>query len=295
MHTSAIDEPLVRLLVATQFPHWSGLPLHAVDPGGWDHKMFRLGDRMVVRLPSAAAYEHQVEKEWNFLPALAPFLPLRIPVPVAIAQPANGHPWKWSIYDWIDGETATLDSIANLEQFALALARFLIALHGIDPAGGPAPGPHNYYRGGSPNIYDGETRQAIELLGARIDAESAARIWNKGLKSSWNYPPVWVHGDISPANLLVNDGQLAAVIDFGLLAVGDPACDLAIAWTLFDSQTRSSFRKTLPLDRSTWARGCAWALWKALIVASGLSATNALSRAKALRVIDEIIGDEYDS
>lgn len=291
----AFDDKLVRSLVATQFPHWADLPLHPVKPGGWDHKIFRLGDRLAVRLPSAATYERQVEKEWDLLPALAPFLPLKIPIPVATGKPASGYPWKWSIYEWIAGETAALDSIADLKDFAVALAQFLIALQAIDPARGPPPGPDNFYRGGSLHIYDAETRQAIELLGDDIETDSAVRAWDMGLQTGWNQAPVWVHGDVSPGNLLIQDGRLTAVIDFGLLAVGDPACDLAIAWTLFDGRTRVAFRNALPLDDSTWARGRAWALWKALIVASGLCATNAISQAQSMRIIDEVLGDEYDA
>lgn len=295
MHRLTIDEQIVRSLVATQFPHWADLALHLVGPGGWDHTIFRLGDRLAVRLPSAAAYETQVEKEWDLLPALAPCLPLQIPIPVAMGSPANGYPWKWSIYEWIAGEAAALDKIADLRDFAVALAQFLIALQAIDPTLGPPPGRDNFYRGGSLHIYDAETRRAIALLGDKIETDSAVRAWDKGLQSSWNQAPVWVHGDVSTGNLLIQDGRLAAVIDFGLLAVGDPACDLAIAWTLFDGRTRVAFRNALPLDDSTWARGRAWALWKALIIASGLCATNAISPVQSMRIIGEVLGDEYNA
>jgi len=284
-----IDATLVRRMVAARFPQWADLPVRSVGVGAGDNKTFRLGEHMIVRLPSAGDYSVQVEKEHRWLPKLAPLLPLPIPTPLAMGEPASGYPWRWSIYRWIEGDTAAPERIADLSDFAASLAQFLIALQRIDPTDGPRPGRHNFWRGGSLTTYDAETRQAIALLKGKIDTKAATEVWETALKTAWNRPPVWLHGDVSAGNLLVKGGRLSAVIDFGMLGVGDPACDLSIAWTLFSGESREAFRAMLPLDAGTWARGRAWTLWKALIVAAGLGETNAVEAARPWRVIDEVL------
>jgi aminoglycoside phosphotransferase (APT) family kinase protein len=286
-----IDVSLVRELIAAQFPQWAGLPIRPVERSGWDNRTFHLGEHMTVRLPSGAAYAEQVEKEQRWLPRLAPLLPLPIPVPLAMGRPAAGYPWHWSIYRWMEGEHATIERIADLSQFAKTLARFLIALQRIDAAGGPAPGRHNFFRGGPLKVYDGETRQAIATLRDRIDADAVAAVWEAALTATWYGSPVWVHGDVSAGNLLVKRGRLSAVIDFGSSAVGDPACDLSIAWTLLRGESRDAFRAALPLDRATWARGRGWTLWKGLITLAEHLDTNPLEAGEARRVIDEVLAD----
>jgi aminoglycoside phosphotransferase (APT) family kinase protein len=287
-----IDVSLVRRLVATQFPQWADLSIKPVEPGGWDNRTFHLGDSMTVRLPSAASYSLQVEKEHRWLPRLAPLLPLPIPVPLAMGEPADGYPWHWSVYRWLDGETATVERIADLSQFATALAEFLAALQRIDATGGPPSGPHNFHRGGALTVYDGETRQAVAALDSRIDTVAATAVWDAALAATWHGSPVWFHGDVSWGNLLVEGGRLSAVIDFGTSGVGDPSCDLAIAWTLFAGESREAFRAALQLDDVTWARGRGWTLWKALIVFAGLAGTNDPREVeKSRRVIDEVLAD----
>jgi aminoglycoside phosphotransferase (APT) family kinase protein len=284
-----IDDTLVRRMVAAQFPQWADLPVRSAAVGGWDNRSFHLGEHMIVRLPSAADYSLQVEKEHRWLPKLARLLPLPIPTPLAIGEPVHGYPWRWSIYRWIEGDTAAPERIGDLSAFAASLAQFLIALQRIDPAGGPRPGLHNFWRGGSLTTYDAETLQAIALLKGKINAKAATEVWEAALKTTWNHPPVWIHGDVSAGNLLVKAGRLSGVIDFGMLGVGDPACDLSIAWTLFSGESREAFRAMLPLDAGTWARGRAWTLWKALIAAAGLIETNAVEAARPWRVIDEVL------
>ncbi len=286
-----IDVALVSQLVATQFPHWAYLPIRPVADGGWDNRTFHLGEQMTVRLPSAAYYAQQVEKEQRWLPRLAPQLPLPIPVPLAMGQPGAGYPWHWSIYRWLDGEIAATERIADLPQFALDLAQFLVALYQIDPTGGPPPGPHNFYRGGSLTVYDGETRQAIAALEGVIDTDAATAVWEAALAATWRGSPVWLHGDVAAGNLLVQDGRLSAVIDFGTSGVGDPACDLAIAWTLLAGECRETFRAALPLDDATWARGRGWTLWKALITVAALPGTNALAARESRRILDDVLAD----
>ncbi|MDQ4078333.1 MAG: aminoglycoside phosphotransferase family protein [Chloroflexota bacterium] len=225
------------------------------------------------------------------LPRLAPLLPLPIPIPLAMGVPAAGYPWHWSVYRWLQGETATIERIADLDQFATTLAQFLIALQRIDLAGGPSPGPHNFFRGGSLMVYDTETRDTIAALAGQIDAGAATTVWEAALQATWHGSPVWLHGDMAAGNLLVNRGRLSAVIDFGCSGVGDPACDVTIAWTLFSGESREAFYAALPIDNATWARGRGWALWKGLITLAEYINNNPSKAAKARRVIDEVLAD----
>jgi len=290
-----INVSLVSRLVAAQFPQWADLPVTPAAPQGWDNRTFRLGAHMTVRLPSGAAYALQVEKEHRWLPKLAPHLPLPIPVPLAKGAPTDDYPWRWSVYRWLEGETATAERIADLRQFATALARFLTALQRIDPAGGPPPGRHNFFRGGPLSVYDAETREALAALEGKIDTDATSAVWEAALSASWHGSPVWFHGDVAAGNLLVRDGRLGAVIDFGTSGVGDPSCDLAIAWTLFGGESRDAFRATLELDDATWARGRGWTLWKGLITLAEHIDTNPSEAEIARRVIDEVLADHEHS
>lgn len=286
-----ITETLVRELIAKQFPQWSHLSIQAVKNSGWDNRTFHLGTEMLIRMPSSAEYAGQVEKEQTWLPKLASHLPLPIPAPLAMGKPNELYPWKWSINRWLPGETAAIAHINDLSEFANDLALFLNALQSINSAGGPLAGPHSFYRGGDLAVYDLETRKAIEDLKNHIDFSAATEIWEKALSSSWQNPPVWVHGDVSVGNLLLSQGKLSAVIDFGQLAIGDPACDLAIAWTLFEGKSRRIFLETLKLDSNTWARGQAWALWKAMIYLVNQQTEMNFEAKRALRTIHEVIED----
>lgn len=286
-----IETSLVRRLIDSQFPQWKDLPIQFVAMSGWDNRTFHLGKEMSVRLPSAAVYELQVEKEHQWLPKLAPNLPLPIPFPLAMGKPDHGYPWKWSIYRWLEGESANSAPINDLAEFAADLASFLVALHKVDTTGGPAPGLHSFHRGGSLSVYDVDARRAIAALKDKIDVFSATAVWEAALISSWKNSPVWVHGDISVGNLLVKTGKLCAVIDFGQLAIGDPACDLAINWTLFHGKSREAFQKALPLDQETWARARGWTLWKALVVAAGFTNPNNSESLHCWRIIDEVLSD----
>ena len=270
-----IDVALVRRLLAAQLPRWADLEIVPVEPGGHDHRTFRVGAGLSIRLPSAEAYAAQIEKERHWLPRLAPQLPLPIPEPVAPGTPGEGYPWPWSVYRWLEGETATDRRVDDMPRFARELARFLLALQQIDSSRGPVPGPHNFFRGGSLTTYDEQTREAIAALQGQIDAQAATELWQAALSAKWSSAPVWVHGDIAAGNLLVNQGQLSAVIDFGCAGVGDPACDLVIAWTFFTGESRAAFRDTLALEDGLWARARGWALWKALITLADSSPPDA--------------------
>ncbi|MDP1642513.1 MAG: aminoglycoside phosphotransferase family protein [Phenylobacterium sp.] len=280
-----IDEATVAALVADQFPQWADLPITRVRPGGWDNRTFRLGADLLVRMPAAAHYLAQVEKEQTWLPRLAAQLPLPIPAPVAVGAPGEGYTFPWSICAWIEGETVAAAEDLDHVTLAQDLADFLLALHAIDPAGGPPAGPHNFHRGGDPAVYDGQTRAATETLGDQINGAAALALWDEALATRWDRPPVWIHGDVAPGNLLVRNGRLAAVIDFGTCGVGDPACDLAFAWTFLNEAARDTFRQRLGLDDATWLRGQAWALWKALIVVAGAPGVHTRERDLHLRVL----------
>jgi aminoglycoside phosphotransferase (APT) family kinase protein len=286
-----IDAGLVARLVKFQFPQWSGLSITAAEPNGWDNRTFRLGSNLLVRLPSAQSYAAQVAKEHRWLPVLAPQLPLPIPVPVAMGEPAEGYPWNWSVYRWLDGVPASTAAIDDLTDVAVQLAQFLVCLERIDAADGPAPGPHNFFRGGPLETYDAETRTAITAARDLIDAELATAVWQTGLGTTWHGPPVWVHGDVAAGNLLIRDGRLAAVIDFGSSGVGDPACDATIAWTFLSGKSREAFRTALPLDEATWARARGWALWKALITYVANRNADPAAAAAARRVIDDVLAE----
>jgi aminoglycoside phosphotransferase (APT) family kinase protein len=262
---SEITAELASRLVAAQFPQWADLPVVPAGHNGWDNATFRLGERLSVRLPNGAGYAEQVEKEHRWLPALARHLPLPIPQPIALGHPANGYPWPWSIYRWIEGQPANLAAIADMPRFAGDLAAFLSELYALDATGGPPPGRHSASRGGPLSVWDEQTRKSIDLLAGTINATAAIELWEEALATKWELPPVWIHGDVIGSNLLVTNGELSAVIDFGCSAVGDPACDLAVNWMFFEGTSSDAFRRGLPLDEATWTRGRGWALWKALI------------------------------
>jgi aminoglycoside phosphotransferase (APT) family kinase protein len=245
---------------------------------------------MSVRLPSAAHYVAQVDKEHRFLPRLAPHLPLPIPAPIARGAPGEGYPWPWSVYRWIEGEPASRGRIDDAIAFARDLAAFLLALERVDTADAPPPGTHNFHRGGSLAVYDSETQAALAALRGRIDTEGAAALWTEALGSRWRHAPVWVHGDVASGNLLVAEGRLSAVIDFGGMAAGDPASDLVIAWTMFSGESRAAFLAALPLDADTWTRARGWALWKALKTAAGHDG-NQREAAGAWRTIEAVLAE----
>lgn len=192
---------------------------------------------------------------------------------------------------WLPGETAARGRIDDLPGFAVAVAGFVRALQRCDPAGGPEAGAHSWYRGASPAYYDGETRRCLAALEERVDTGGALAVWEAALAAEWRGAPVWFHGDIASGNLLVRDGELAAVIDFGTSGVGDPACDLVIAWGMFDGESRQAFRDAVRQDAGTWARARGWALWKALLNLTGDAGGDPARAANELRVVDAVLAD----
>lgn len=286
------DTKLVTALIADQFPQWAALPIRRVEPNGWDNRTFHLGDSMSVRMPSGPGYAAQVTKEHAWLPRLAPPLPLPIPTPIAKGTPGRGYPFDWSVYSWFDGENSSSASIADMPRFATDLAEFLLALQGISADGGPEAGAHSCFRGAPLATYDDETRHAIESLRGAIPTDAATQAWHTALAATWSGDPVWFHGDIAEGNLLTREGKLAAVIDFGCCGVGDPACDLVIAWTLFQGESRREFRRAMNVDEAMWQRGRGWALWKALITLESDPRESQPKTEAARRVIEQILAED---
>jgi len=291
LNTITVD--LVARLINEQFPAWSDLEIRPVKFSGNDNRTFHLGEHMSVRLPSAAAYAPQVEKEQRWLPILSKELTLPIQIPLVKGEPNEEYPLPWSINKWVEGETLTHQNINDLNQFARDLGAFLIELQSIDASRGPLAGEHNFYRGGSLAVYDEESRHAIEHNKDIFKEDLLREIWELALDSKWNSKPVWVHGDIAPGNLLVKDGKLCAVIDFGILGVGDPACDAAMAWTFFDEDSRKVFKGVLQMDEETWNRARGWALWKALITYNGNRYSNPKVARESLNIIN-LIADDFE-
>jgi aminoglycoside phosphotransferase (APT) family kinase protein len=288
-----IDVPLVRRLLAARFPRWAHLPVEPVASSGTDNALYRLGDDMAVRLPRVSWTTGQVEKDLRWLPRLAPHLPLAVPVPLAQGDPGEGYPWSWGVYRWLDGREARLDRLADPPAAARVLARFLRALHRVDTGWGPAPRLDGSGRGVPLALRDGATREAIAALRDELDGFDTGAVtaaWEQALATpAWSGPPVWVHGDLLPGNLLVARGRFSAVIDFACLGVADPACDLLVAWSLFTGESRDAFRAELAVDDDTWARGRGWALSVALIQLPYYRDTNPAIVANARHMIAEVL------
>jgi len=261
----AITAELVRRLIDSQFPEWKHLDIRPVEKSGHDNRTYRLGQELAVRLPSAEPYAAAVEKEQRWLPVFKPQLSLPIPVPVAQGKPADDYPLPWSVNRWIEGDTVTHDNIRDRNEFAEDLAAFLTQLEAIDASGGIPAGVHNFHRGGNLAVYDQDTRSVVDTLGGQYDCKLLLEIWELALAAPYRSAPVWVHGDIAVGNLLVKDGRLCGVIDFGTMGVGDPSSDLVMAWNFFDGKSREVFLDGMKADNDTVNRARGWALWKALI------------------------------
>jgi aminoglycoside phosphotransferase (APT) family kinase protein len=289
MHADEIhtDAELVRQLLAEQFPEWAELPVEPVRYFGTDNAIYRLGDELAVRLPRRDKNLLQLEKELLWLPRLAPLLPLAIPEPVAVGEPGEGYPLPWAVYRWLDGEAAYEAPPREPER---ELAAFLAALRRIDPGGGPLPGEHNFFRGEPVRVRDEVTRSAIAKLG--LDRE-ALPIWEAALAApDWAGSAVWIHGDLDARNLIVSNGRVTGVVDFGGLGVGDPACDVMAAWKVLSAQGREGLRRELEIDDATWARAGGWALTTAVNALTYYTdETNPLLVREARNWLAEVLAD----
>lgn len=308
-----IDAGLVRRLIATQFPRWAGLPVRRVPSGGTVNAVFRLGGELSVRLPLTAGGAEDVDLEYGHLPRLAAGLPVPVPGPLAKGEPGEGYPYPWSVCRWLSGTTLPPDAgVAAPGPLAGELAAFVRAMRAVDPAGAPLS-----YRSETLADRDAATRAALALLrpddGVDVPAVTAA--WETALRAPAHPgPPVWLHGDLSPGNVLVTGdsarggdgrangaGHLGGVLDFGCMGLGEPAVDLIAAWNLFTGPAREAFRAALAdgdredggggVDDAAWARGRGWALSISLIQLPYYRHTNPVMVASSKFVIDEVLAD----
>jgi aminoglycoside phosphotransferase (APT) family kinase protein len=280
-----IDASLVRRLLAEQFPRWAELPLKRVESAGTVNALYRLGDAMTVRLPRIAGGADDVAREHAWLPRLAPLLPCPVPEILDVGTPGAGYPWHWAVLRWLDGDLPEPDALTDAQALAADLGAFVAALREIDLPGGPTA-----YRGVPLATVDAETRSAIAGLRGTIDTRAATAAWEEALTAPlWTGPPRWLHSDLMPMNLLTRRGRLAAVLDFGTLGTGDPACDLIPAWNLLPADARPVFREAAGADEAGWARGRGWALSMALIQLPYYRTTNPVMAANATHVIREVL------
>ncbi|MDH4103498.1 MAG: aminoglycoside phosphotransferase family protein [Thermoleophilia bacterium] len=288
MHVDEVstDVALARRLVAAQFPEWAALGLEPVRSSGTDNALYRLGADMVLRLPRIHWAVEGEERAREWLPRLAPLLPVDVPVLVGVGEPAEGYPWSWSVYGWLEGENPNIDSVTDPVAITRDLAQLVEALRRVD-LNGPLAG-----RGAPLATRDEPTRDAVAALEGVIDTEAAGDAWGAALRApAWADPPSWVHGDLLPGNLLLRGGRLTGVIDWGCVGVGDPACDLIAAWGLLPAEARSLFRSELDVDDATWARGRGWALSIALIALPYYLDSNPAFADVARHLIGEVLAE----
>ena len=281
----------VSRLVAAQFPQWADLPVRRWPSGGTVNAMYRLGDDKAVRLPLTRSGAKDIAMERDWLPRLASRLPATIPEVLGTGRPTEECPWPWSIHRWLPGEHPRPEALSDPVRLAADLAEFVAAMRSINLPKAPSA-----YRGGPLTTLDASTRTAIEQLRAipdeGIDCDAAASIWRNALRTpAWDEPPVWLHADLMPGNLLVRDGRLSSVIDFGCMGVGDPACDLFPAWNLLPTEARNAFRNALGVDDATWTRGQARTLSQAVIALPYYRNTNPEMANNARHVIRTILNE----
>jgi aminoglycoside phosphotransferase (APT) family kinase protein len=255
-----IDLPIVSALLQEQHRDLAELPLTEIGEG-WDNKLFRLGSELLVRLPRRAASAALIEHEQRWLPSLSRRLPLPVPVPLRAGHPGVGFPWSWSVAHWFPGETALRAPLEDPATAAVVVARFLHALH--EPA--PADAPKNPWRGVPLTARAKTLQEHLNQVGDLVNRGAVLDLWERVVLTPPRAgAPVWIHGDLHPGNLVVSNGRLSAVIDFGDLCAGDPATDLAVAWMLLPQSARSIFRSAYgapgAVDDDIWIRARGWAL-----------------------------------
>lgn len=287
----AVDAALVRSLVRHRFPGFADVEPVPVSSSGTDNFLFRLGDGLVVRVPRTPAAARLIDLENRWLPVLAARLPVPLPVPVGVGEPSDDFPWPWAVSRWIDGVNP-VDDLDDPAGLGRDLARFVAALRRVPVDGGPRG-----MRSGALSGRDGDVRAAIARLrgddGVDVSAVSAvSALWDKAMSLPvWDGPDMWAHGDLSPGNVLVRDGRLAAVLDFGLMGIGDPTVDLVVAWNLLPAPGRAAFRDVLGVGDDDWARGRAWALSIALIQLPYYRDTNPVLVANSRHVIRQVLAE----
>ena len=286
MHADEVqtDAGIVRRLLSAQFPHWSELPIERVPSFGTDNALYRLGS-MVVRLPRIEWATRDIEKDSRWLEQLRPLVPVEIPELLATGAPGEGYPWTWGIYRWLEGENPVVGAIARPDELAREVGRFVAEVRGL---GLPDTRPGS--RAGPLLERDPEVRRAIAEVAGEFDAVAVGAAWDMALRAlPWDASPVWTHGDLLRGNLLLREGRLAAVIDWSLLGVGDPACDAIVAWSVLPAETRQLFRAEADFDEATWMRGRGWALCCGLLQIPYYAETNPQLAENGRHIVREIL------
>lgn len=286
MHPDEVETSpdLVRRLLAAQLPAYAELPIERVDAGGTVNALFRLGTDMAVRLPRRA--DQDIDREHATLRRIGPELPVEVPEPLAKGRAGDGHPFDWCIHRWLEGESPLAEAVKDRERLARDIAAAIAALWSIDGTGAPTVG-----RGTSLVRWDAAARKGIEALASEIDVDIVTRAWEESLAAPESQSAVWVHGDLIPGNILMRDGRLAGILDWGGSGLGDPACDLQPAWALLDPAARAAFRELLDVDDATWIRGRGWALWTALAGIPYYRETNPVFAQNATYKLTQVVAD----
>ena len=286
------DAATVRRLLAAQFPQWDGLDIAPVRSDGTDNAMYRLGEHLAARLPRRPSAVPAIGKEHTWLPYLAPALPLPLPLPLALGAPGAGYPWTWSVCRWLDGDTLAPGRVSDMDRLAHDLAAFIQALQALDATKAPVAGAHNHGRGAALAQWRAPIEERLAWLSDLEDIGLIAAAWEADAKvAAWDRPPVWIHGDLSAGNLLALEGRLSGVIDWSCLGAGDPACELQVAWTLFDDHTREAFRTAIAVDDATWIRGRAWGLAVGVLNLSYYRDRSPVIADTGRRAIDAVLAD----
>lgn len=282
-----IDESVARRLVASQLPRYARLPLHRVPSGGTENAVFRLGSALALRLPLTPGAVGSLLKEVRWLPVVAPRVSLDVPEVVATGSPDEGYPFPWAVLSWLPGQDALSGRFRSLEDTAAALGRFVAELRSLDPAEGPAGG-----RGGPLAGRDESFRSALSQCDGLVDVEAAAAVWDDALAAPpRDGPPVWLHADLIPGNLLVRDARLVGVLDFGTVTTGDPAYDVTAAWHILDAASRPAFLSLLDADEPTRRRARGLVLSGGVIALPYYLHTNPAMVTTARTGIDAVLGD----
>jgi aminoglycoside phosphotransferase (APT) family kinase protein len=295
MHDDEVDTDvaLVSRLLAAQFPAWAGLPIERVDSSGTDNAMYRLGDALAVRLPRIHWAVAPLEREFAWLPRIAAALPFEVPVPIALGAPGAGYPSPWTVCRWLDGvhpsATALAEDTRGAAALAHDLARFVIAMRSLDPAGAPTTAwPRPLHE--EDELVRANLAQLRDVLGPAHAPATA--VWEDAIAApGFDGPRVWIHGDLAPGNLLLRGGALTGVLDFSAMGLGDPASELRVAWNLLPPAARGVFRAEVAADESTWARARGWALLQALAQLPYYADRNPPLAASARHVVAELVAE----
>jgi aminoglycoside phosphotransferase (APT) family kinase protein len=298
MHADELDisTELVAALISQQFPHLAHLPIKKLSSAGTENTIFRLGAELAIRMPRVPSAAKQAEREAIWLPRLANHLSLAVPEPIELGRPTEEFPHHWAICRWLKGENAFVRPATDLNESARVLARFVRSLHQAPVEGDTSLIATTSGRGVDLIHRDSATRDAIKTCEGLADTATLTALWDDALAApEWSGRSLWLHGDIHVGNLLTERGRITGMIDWGCLGLGDPACDLMVAWSMLDRESREIFRTALDVDDASWIRGRAWAISVAVIALPYYIETNpllvAISRHSIAEAVADFLGD----